>query len=409
MQALLLSVALLVTFASVSLTLLNLRQLGRPLPPLPTALAAVVEAETWQKATNYARDRTRVGLVSLLLGRAVTLAFLFAGVGAAYDQWVSSHIHGFVASGVVFLLGIAAALFVLSIPVSLYSHFVVEARYGFNRMTFALWCSDRIKGALVSALLLSGLSALGLWLVESSPELWWLFGWAALAVLSVVMSIAWPHVIEPLFFKVVPLKDPELEPQIRELAERARVHVSRVFQMDASRRSTHSNAYFSGLGPEKRVVLFDTLLARMTPGEILAVLAHELGHYRRHHVLKRFVVSQLLSLLAFYLGYLCLSRLDASAWVSAEHGSFAFRAVIVAFAFSLVEFAATPLFSSWSRKHEREADAFASELTRDPSALASGLAKLSRDNLSNLNPHPWYAAFYASHPPARERIAALTG
>lgn len=402
-----LTLTLLVTLAGAGLTGLNLRQLQKPLPALPAPLAAVVETSTWERAVRYARDRARLSLVSTFAGRSLSVLLLFGGPAAALDRWISAELPSFIGSGVVFFLAVGATLFVASIPLSLYFHFVLEARYGFNRMSVGLWFSDLLKGALLSGLLLAAASALGLGLVQLSPTFFWLIAWAAFALLSVLMSIAWPHVIEPLFVKVVPLADPELEPQIRELAERARVQVSRVFQVDASRRSSHSNAYFSGLGPEKRVVLFDTLLSRMEKPEILGVLAHELGHYRRHHVLKRFVVSELVALGVFYLAYLGLTHSNSAAWVGAQQGSFAFRALVIGFSLSLVQFVATPLFSYWSRKHEREADAFARELTQDPSALANGLAKLSRDNLSNLNPHPLYAAFYGSHPPARERIAAL--
>lgn len=408
MQAILLSLTLLVALATVGLSLLNLGQLGRPLPALPVALAEVVDPDTVRRANAYGRERARLGLVTFVFGRGLVIAFLFGGVGAAFDGWVRSHVASFVGGGVVFVLGVALLLLLLSLPVSLYSTFVIEARYGFNRTTPGLWLADHVKGALLSGALLAACAALAFELVQRFPTYYWLLAWASFAALSVLMSVAWPLLIEPLFFKVRPLEHAELEPRIRELAERARVHVSRVFQVDASRRSNHSNAYFSGLGPEKRVVLFDTLIARMSPREILAVLAHELGHYRRHHVLKRFVAGQLLSLAVFYLGAWCLAELNPATWVGAQSGSFPFRVLVVGFAFSQIEFAATPLFSYWSRRHEREADAFASELTLDPAALASGLAKLSRDNLSNLNPHPVYAAFYASHPPAIERIRALT-
>ncbi|HET9931490.1 MAG TPA: M48 family metallopeptidase [Polyangiaceae bacterium] len=408
MQAILLLLSLLVALATVGLGLLNLKQLEKPLPALPAALAEVVEDETLLRANAYSRERARLGLATFVASRGLTLVFFFGGAGALYDRLVRAHVDSFVGRGVVFVLGIALFSFLFSLPISLYSNFVLEARYGFNRMTLGLWAGDRVKGALLSGALLSGCAALALYLVQAFPTYYWLLAWALLAVFSVLMSMAWPYLIEPLFFKVRPFQDPELEPRIRDLAERARVHVSRVFQVDASRRSSHSNAYFSGLGPEKRVVLFDTLLARMTPREILAVLAHELGHYRLHHVLQRFVVGQLLSLAAFAAGAFALAELDPASWVGAHEGSFAFRALIVGFAFSRVEFVATPLFSYWSRHHERQADTFAGKLTRDPAALASGLAKLSRDNLSNLNPHPFYAAFYASHPPAIERISALS-
>jgi STE24 endopeptidase len=204
-----------------------------------------------------------------------------------------------------------------------------------------------------------------------------------------------------------PLAVPELGAEVRALCERSGVHVSRILEVDASRRSSHSNAYFTGIGRVKRVVLFDTLLARMTHREILAVLAHELGHWKKHHVLMRLIVTELSSLLIAYAAFRLLAWGELGHWVGLEQASLPARIVVVAFLGSMCLFPLTPLLSYWSRRHEWQADRFARELTRDPESLASALSKLARDNLSNLHPHPLYAAFYYSHPLPSARVAAL--
>jgi STE24 endopeptidase len=226
-------------------------------------------------------------------------------------------------------------------------------------------------------------------------------------VLGLLLTYLSPYLIEPLFFRIRPLNMPELGQEVKALAERAGVHVERVMEMDASRRSGHSNAYFTGLGSTKRVVLFDTLLEQMNHAEILAVLAHELGHWRRHHGLKRLIVLEAFALTGAY----AIHRLTGSATLSGvfglEQASFPARVLLAAFVCSLLLSLATPLFSWWSRRHEYEADRFASELTRRPADLASALAKLARENLANLHPHPLFATFYYSHPPMTDRVRRL--
>jgi STE24 endopeptidase len=216
-----------------------------------------------------------------------------------------------------------------------------------------------------------------------------------------------PYLIEPLFFKFEPVKAEGLEDKIRALMERAGLKVSRVFQVDASRRSRHSNAYFTGIGRVKRIVLFDTLIERMTEDEILAVLAHEVGHWKKRHVLKRILLTEATAFCGLFAAFHLLSWDRLPGWVGLADASFYARVVIIGFLGSLVMFPLTPLFSFLSRKDEREADRFASDLTARPDAMASALVKLSLDNLSNLHPHPLYAKFYYSHPPVVERIRAL--
>ncbi len=216
-----------------------------------------------------------------------------------------------------------------------------------------------------------------------------------------------PYVIEPLFFKFEPLKAEGLEDKVRQLMERAGLKVSRVFQVDASRRSRHSNAYFTGIGRVKRIVLFDTLIEQMSQDEILAVLAHEVGHWKKRHVLKGIVLSEALAFFGLFLAYQLVSWDGLPRLTGLSEASFYARAVILGFVGSLAVFPLTPLFSYLSRRYEGEADRFASELTRRPEAMASALVKLSSENLSNLHPHPLYAKFYYSHPPVVERIRKL--
>jgi STE24 endopeptidase len=244
-------------------------------------------------------------------------------------------------------------------------------------------------------------------IVQASPAWWWLWVWLFFLLFGLFMMFISPYVIEPLFFKIEPIKAEGLEEKIRQLMDRAGLKVSRVFQMDASRRSRHSNAYFTGIGKVKRIVLFDTLIEQMTHDEILAVLAHEVGHWKKRHVLKRLVLTEVTAFCGLYLAYVLVQRDALSGLLGYTGLSFYARFVIFGFLGSLVLFPLTPLLSALSRRDEREADDFAAELTGHPENMASALVKLSRENLSNLHPHPWYAAFYYSHPPVVERIRML--
>jgi STE24 endopeptidase len=406
-QFLLLGSAVLVTALQVLLIALNLRHLRRHGREVPHELATEIDGPTLEKSARYTLDRSRVQLCAMLATRTAVLLALFGGLAASYDRFIQGLTSSFVAGSLLYFLGLAAAASVVSIPFGLYQTFVIEARHGFNRMTLRMWLGDLAKGALLSSAFLALCASGGAWLVQASPAHYWLWIWAALAVLGILLTLLAPHLIEPLFFKVTPLAVQGLEPQIQALAERAGVHVKHVYQLDASRRSSHSNAYFTGLGPVKRVVLFDTLLSRMNAEEILGVLAHELGHWKRRHIMQRFVVGQALTLASCYAAFRLLAWDGLPSLIGESTGSFFLRATLVAFIASLLEFPATPLFSAWSRRHEWQADEFAKELTGNAAALASGLAKLARDNLSNLHPHPLFAAFYASHPTMPERVGRL--
>lgn len=385
----------------------NLRHLAREGHRVPPELESVVDAARLERIADYTRARARFGMLTSVVRDVATIAFLFGGLLGAYDEAIAAVTSSFVGSGVLFFLGLSLASAVLEIPFSLYSSFRLEARYGFNRMTRRLFWSDWVKGTLLSLLLVSVVSSAALGLVLAAPNAWWLLVWLLLVGFSLLLTFLSPYLIEPLFYQMKPLREAALSEEVRALAERAGVHVGRVLEMDASKRSAHSNAYFTGIGKVKRVVLFDTLLSQMSHAEILAVLAHELGHWKKHHVLSRMLVSYALLLAGSYIAFASVRSDWLPLLVGLESASLPARLVVLAVLGSLIVFPLTPLFSYWSRRHEWQADDFAVRLAGRPHDLASALAKLASENLSNLHPHPLYAAFYYSHPPMAERIRKL--
>jgi STE24 endopeptidase len=388
------------------LKLLNWKHLKREGQRVPPELEGSVDAALLARMSAYTEDRSRLGLWTSLFSNVVVVVFLFTLL-EPYDRFIGSLTSSPVLRGVLFFLGISWAESLITIPFGLYANFRIEARHGFNRMSAGLWWGDWAKGLLLSALLMALAGGGAFWLIEAAPGTWWLWVWLLFIGLSVLLMYLSPILIEPLFFKLQPLESGGLEHDVRALAERAGVHVSRVFTVDASRRSGHSNAYFTGIGRTKRVVLFDTLLSQLTPGQILGVLAHELGHWRKHHVLQRLLSMAALGLLLAFTAFRLSGWSDLPALVGASEASFPARLLILGFVGSLLSFVLTPLSAWWSRRHEWEADRFASDLSGAPSELADALVKLSRENLANLHPHPWYAAFYYSHPQVTERVRTL--
>jgi STE24 endopeptidase len=386
------------------LNLSYLREHGRTVPP---EFEGVVDPAMLGKISDYTVENSRFGLIESVVDNLVLLAFIFLGVLGAYDRWVSSLSGSFLANGVLFVLILMLAQTVMSVPFSLYRNFRIENKYGFNTMTLKLWITDLMKGLAIGAVISSVVVIAALWLVQASPGWWWLWVWLFFLAFGVFMMYISPYVIEPLFFKFEPVKVEGLEARIRALMEKAGLKVSRVFQVDASRRSRHSNAYFTGIGKVKRIVLFDTLLQQMTQDEVLTVLAHEVGHWKKKHVLKRMVMTEIIALIGIVAGFRLLQGNWLSDLLRLENASFFAKVVILGFLASIVTFPFTPLFSYLSRRDERESDRYAADLTGDPGSMASALVKLSKENLSNLHPHPLYAAFYYSHPPVVERIREL--
>jgi len=386
---------------------INLSHLKLHGAEVPSGFEGTIDKEILARTTAYTLEQSRVGLVESVVDNILLLVFLFSGLLGLYDRWISSLSGSFVVGGLLFFLLLAMAQTLLDIPFSLYRTFRIENRYGFNTMTMELWLIDLLKSMAITMLLLSLLVAGALAIIRWSPGFWWLWVWGFFAAVTVFLIYISPYVIEPLFFKFSLVEEKGLEEEIRAMMEKAGVQVGRVMQVDASRRSRHSNAYFTGIGRVKRIVLFDTILTQMNHREILAILAHEVGHWKKGHILKQLILTEAGGLLAIYLAYRLLQWGGLPELIGLTHSSFPSQLVILMFLGSLVAFPFTP-FSSWlSRRREWQADQFASKLSSAPDALATALIKLSRENLANLHPHPFYAKFYYSHPPVAERVQRL--
>ncbi|ACM19247.1 peptidase, M48 family [Geotalea daltonii FRC-32] len=398
---------LLVAAAGYFLRFLNLQHLKKHGSEIPPGFEEAIDAGTLAKTSAYTVEQSRLGLVESIFDNILLLLFLFGGLITVYDRFIASISSSFIWNGVLFFLILTLIQTLLDLPFSLYGTFRLEKRFGFNTTTPQVWVSDLFKSTALSAVILVMLTSGALALVQWSPQLWWLWVWAFFAAVSIFFMYVSPYIIEPLFHKFEPVKDAELEGEIRDLMEKAGLHVSRVMQMDASRRSRHSNAYFTGIGRVKRIVLYDTLLEQMDRHEILAILAHEVGHWKKGHVWKRLVTTEISALAALYLSYLLLEWGGLPSVLGLTQLSFAGQLVVLGFISSVIMFPFTAVSSWFSRRHEWEADQFSRELTGNPAALATALVKLNRENLGNLHPHPVYAKFYYSHPPVVERVARL--
>jgi STE24 endopeptidase len=399
-------VLLAVFFCKLCLRGLNLRYLARHGETVPAGWEGVVDRQRLVQSSRYTLASSQLALVESLAGQLFTLLFAF-WLLPGYDAWIISRSDHLIVQGLLFFGLLALLQGALDLPFNAWKTFVLEARFGFNRTGWRLWLTDLLKGMLISALLFGVLISGALALVAWSPDWWWLLVWAFIALFSLLLLYVSPLLIEPLFFTFAPLARPELEDAVRELAEQTGISVSRVQQVDASRRSGHSNAYFTGIGRVKRIVLFDTLLEQLDNAQILGVLAHELGHWKHGHLRRRLLAGQAASLLGCCFAWWLLGQEWLPGLTGAAELSFCGRVVIIMLLGGLAGFCWTPLSSWLSRRHERQADAFACALTRQPRALATALRSLARENLSNLHPHPFYATFYYSHPPIVARVAHL--
>lgn len=376
---------------------------------IPPEFEGMIDEPLLKKVQEYETEKTRYSFVSSVFSNIVTIVFIFGGLLGAYNSWVSSLNWPFVLSGVLFFLLLSYASSVISIPFSLFVTFKIENKFGFNVMTPKLWLTDFLKSIALSTVLTGIVLSIGLWLIQSSPDFWWIWVWGFFLIFSLFMMYISPYIIEPLFNKFTPIEEPDLEERIKNLMQKAGIRVNRVFRMDASKRSKHTNAYFSGIGKVKRIILYDTLIEKMNHDEILAVLAHEAGHWKKKHILKMIIAAEIVSFIGIYISFRILQTDFLADLFQIQKTTFYAKLVLLGFIGGILSFPFTPLGSYVSRRFERQADKFAYELTENREAMASALIKLSRDNLSNLHPHPLYAGFYYSHPPVIERIRNIKG
>jgi STE24 endopeptidase len=389
------------------LTLLNARHVRRVSAAPPDFVLRVMDRDTYGRSVDYTLTRGRFGLVSGLASAAIVIAVVASGALGALDSLVRGWpLPGYV-DGLVYFFLMSTFFTLVSLPSSLYLQFVIEQRFGFNRMTPALFFADLARNLVVSAVLLTPVLLALFWFVDRTGPWWWVLGFAGVSLFQVVVTVVYPTLIAPLFNKFTPLADGSLKDKINGLAARLGFATNGILIMDGSKRSRHSNAYFTGLGKVKRVVLFDTLIDSLPEDSLVAVLAHEIGHEKKHHITKALAFSFVMLFAGFWiLGLLIGYEPFYRAFGFAETSTYALL-VIISFCAGPFTFFLAPLFAAWSRKHEYEADRYAVDATGGAAGLKEALLGLGRNNLSNLTPHPWYSFYHYSHPTLAERVAAM--
>jgi len=373
---------------------------------VPAPFTATVTLDEHQKAADYTLARASLAQIDTMLGTVLLLLITLGGGFNYLDARWQSFNWPEPWHGVAVIASLMLIMGAIELPLSWIRTFRVEAKFGFNRMTPKMFVFDLVKGLLLGAVL--GLPLLGviLKLMQSAGSMWWLYAWGLWLGFSLLISWAWPIFIAPIFNKFTPLQDQALVERIGQLLKRCNFSSAGVFVMDGSARSTHGNAYFTGLGRNKRIVFFDTLVTRLNTDEIEAVLAHELGHYSLHHIRKRLLLSCVMSLFAFALLGALANWPGFYTALGVSHPSTHAALLLFMLCSAPFLFFVTPLGAAWSRQHEFEADEFASQHA-NASELVAALVKLYRDNASTLTPDPIHSRFYDSHPPALERIAFL--
>ena len=395
------------------LTSRQIRHVMQHRDEVPAAFAATISLESHQKAADYTVTKSRFGLLEIAFGSAVLLGWTLLGGLDTLNRAIGTlglEAYGSLVPQLALLAAFVVINGLLGLPFTLYSTFKIEERFGFNKMTLRLWLTDLVKSTLVGAVIGLPIVALILWLMGSSGRLWWLWAWSVWMGFNLLVLVLYPTVIAPLFNKFKPLEDETLKARVTALMQRCGFAAKGLFVMDGSKRSAHANAYFTGFGAAKRVVFYDTLLKQLSPGEVDAVLAHELGHFKHKHIIKRIATMFAMSLAGFAL----LGWLSSQVWFYTGLGvrpdlansNDALALLLFLLAAPLFSFFISPVAAQFSRKHEFEADAYAVSQT-DGRDLQSALLKLYKDNASTLTPDPVFVKFYYSHPPASERLGRM--
>ena len=410
--------ALLSAFAlffavDIFLDFLNLKHLKKMGSVVPELFSGDVDEKEFKRINEYTAEKLNLGLIQKTFHSLILLFFVFFGIINLYNDILFSWKLNYYFNGIVYLYLLILLSTFLEIPFALYSTFKIEKKYNFNNISLKLWVVDLIKSLVISFVIFSVLIGVS-FLLMRVIFYWWIWVWLALLLFSLFIMYISPFVIEPIFNKFVPVDDSELVNKLTEILRNAGVKLTRVLKIDASKRTKHTNAYFSGIGRTKRIVLFDTLLEKLNINEIVSVIAHEAGHWKKKHILKRFILIESMLLIICNISYQIINS-DFVINIFGIHTT-GFYPVetylpcvlfLVFFLFNLVSYPFTPIMNSISRTDEREADSYAAELVGNTEDLSSALKKLSKDNLSNLNPHRLYSLFHYSHPPLSERLASL--
>ena len=391
----------------------QIRHVAKHRAAVPAAFVKTISLASHQKAADYTITKARFGLLEMAFGAALLLGWTLLGGIDFLNQAIGSTSlanYGNLLPQLVLLGAFAVISGFLNLPFTLYSTFKIEERFGFNKTTLRLWLLDGLKGLLVGTVVGLPIVALILWLMASSGSLWWLWAWGSWMGFNMLLLVLYPTVIAPLFNKFKPIDDESLKARVTALMQRCGFASKGLFVMDGSKRSAHANAYFTGFGAAKRVVFYDTLLQALSPAEVDAVLAHELGHFKHKHIVKRIIGMFAMS----FVGFALLGWLSSQLWFytglgvtpNLNGGNDAIALLLFMLVVPLFSFFISPIFAQFSRKHEFEADAYAA-LQTDGKDLQSALLKLYQDNASTLTPDPVFVKFYYSHPPASERLSRM--
>ncbi|MEY2953543.1 MAG: hypothetical protein RLZZ401_1630 [Pseudomonadota bacterium] len=390
----------------------QIRHVARHRGTVPKPFDQTVGLAAHQKAADYTVAKARLGLIDMALGSAVLLSWTLLGGLQALNQALQSWWPDAppLLAQLALLAGFAAVSALIDLPVGLYQTFVIEERFGFNKITWRMWLVDGLKGLALGAVIGLPIVSLILWLMAAAGTLWWLWAWSVWIGFNLLLMLVFPTFIAPLFNKFEPLEDVALKERVTALMQRCGFAAKGLFVMDGSKRSAHGNAYFTGFGASKRVVFYDTLLARLSPPEVDAVLAHELGHFKHRHIVQRMVMMFAMSLAGFAL----LGWLSTQLWFytglgvqpNLQGANDGLALILFMLAVPVFSFFVSPLTAQLSRRHEFQADAYAVAQTSGKD-LSSALLKLYEDNASTLTPDPLFVAFYYSHPPATERLPRL--
>lgn len=381
------------------LDILNVRHLARH-PEVPAYMADLVTDDTYAKSIAYTRAKTHFGIVRRSFSALVTWVLILSGAFGALNSWLDG-------SRLAYVFCVGLFLYAVQLPFSMYNQFGLEQRFGFNKSSFATFIVDQIKGLAIAAALGIPLLLLMFWFIDATGSTWWLWAFGAFMAFQLLTAALFPVLLAPIFYKFTLLENSTLRDRIVEMARRIQFKMADVFTIDGSRRSSHSNAFFAGFGKTRRVVLFDTLMTSLSEDEIIAVVAHEMGHDKLKHIQRQLVLSTLSSLLGFYVLSLAITWPAFYGAFGAGQPQSHVGLVLFALFSGVATFMFQPLFQYFSRRYEYEADRFSVDTTRDKASLKGALKKLAKDNLSNLTPHPWYSFFHYSHPALAERISAI--
>ena len=374
---------------------------------LPKEFEGYYDAEKYKKAQNYLKETTRFGIITDTITTPITLAFILIGGFNYVDQIARGFQLGPIPTGLIFAGILMFASQILSIPFSVYSTFVIEEKYGFNRTTVKTFILDILKSLLLIAIIGGFVFSIILWFFGKAGDLAWIYCWVVVVLIQLVLTFIAPVVIMPLFNKFFPLEDGDLKTAIENYAKSQLFKMRGVFTMDASKRSTKSNAFFTGFGRFRRIVLFDTLIKKHTVDELVSVLAHEMGHYKKKHIFKSILISIITTGLMFFILSLFINNQGLFSAFKMEHTSIYASLFFFAFLYTPISMVISIFSKILSRKHEYEADSYAVTTYGKPESMISALKKLTVDNLSNLTPHPLNVFLNYSHPPVLERIQSM--